>query len=83
MSRAVNKWRSDADCNEALLDMAAQDQLFTLGLSHFFPLHAGAVGSSEPYVWRSSVTTGGLLWYPPSGWGEKSGSTIPLLFLPM
>ena len=63
LSRAVNKWRSDADSNGGLLQRASEDQLFTLSLSHFFPLHAGSIMSSEPYIWRSSATTGGVLWW--------------------
>ncbi len=55
LSRSVPLWRSDS---AQLAQPPEQQQVETMGLSGFAPVHAGTVAANTPYAWRSSGSVG-------------------------
>jgi alpha-galactosidase len=71
--RSYPLWRSDfsdAGGPSHGQGLAVADQVVN-GLSAWVPLHAGAVWSSEPYPWRSAISTGVSLY------GDVRGEGFP------
>jgi alpha-galactosidase len=65
-SRALPLWRSDFNDNpKHKTDEigAIADQVMTMGLSLYMPLHAGPAWRPEPYYWRSAMSAGNNIYW--------------------
>jgi alpha-galactosidase len=66
MSRSLPLWRSDFnDTPKRQQDEigAIADQVMTMGLSLYVPLHAGPVWRPQPYYWRSAMSAGNIIYW--------------------
>lgn len=66
MSRSLPLWRSDYnDTPKRKQDEmgAIADQVMTMGLSLYMPLHAGPAWRPEPYYWRSAMSGGNNIYW--------------------
>lgn len=75
-SRALTLWRSDFNDTPTRQHEeigAISDQVMTMGLSLYVPLHSGPVWRLEPYYWRSCLSSGINIYWdlrPQKGTGQ-------------
>ncbi len=56
--RSIPMWRSDYNDNNVVRGDPIADQIMSMGLSVFMPLHAGPAWRTDPYYWRSANVGG-------------------------